>query len=54
MTESYNGSSNQQRINNNRTTALEQKEALATRVIKRIYWYQICTLDSAVVEAQKM
>ena len=36
MTESHNGSSNQQQINNSRTTALERTAAKATGGLKRI------------------
>ena len=54
ITDSHNGSNNKQRVNNNRTTALEQTAALATRGLKCIYWYQIFVLDSAVVEVQEM
>ena len=49
ITESHNGSNNQQRINNNRTTALERTLAKATRGgLNAFYWYQIFALDSAV------
>ena len=40
--------------NNNRTTALERTSAKAIGCLNSFYWYQIFTLDSAVVEAQKM
>ena len=53
LTESYNVCINQQRINNNRTTAFEQTAAKATGGLNAFYWYQIFALDSAVVEAQK-
>ena len=53
LTESHNGCINQQRINNNRTTAFEQTAAKATGGLNAFYWYQIFALDSAVVEAQK-
>ena len=53
ITESHNGSNNQQQINDNRTTALERTAAKATWGLNAFYWYQIFTLDSAVVEAQK-
>ena len=46
-------SNNQQRINNNRIAALERPAAKATRCLNAVYWYQIFTLDSAVVEAGK-
>ena len=42
------------KINNNRTTALERTAAQATGVLNASYWYQIFTLDSAVVEVQEM
>ena len=57
ITESHNGSNNQQRINNNRITALEGTAAKATGGgggLNAFYWYKIFALDSAVVEAQKM
>ena len=51
--ESYNWSSNQQRINNNnRTTALERTAAKATCDLNAFLWYQIFALDSDVVEAK--
>ena len=53
-TESHTGRKNQLRINQNRTTALERTSANATRGLNAFYWYQIFSLDSAVVEAQKM
>ena len=49
----HNGSNNQQRIKNNRTTALKRAAAKGIWGLKCIYWYQIFALDSAVVEAQK-
>ena len=56
ITESHNGSNNQQRINNNRTTALERTEAKATGGggvgLNAFNWYQSYALYSAVVEAQ--
>ena len=54
ITDSHNGSNNQQRINNNRTrnTAFERVAALATGDFNAFYWYQIFALYSAVVEAQ--
>ena len=56
ITESHNGSNNHQRINNNRTIALERTAAKATGGggggLNAFYWYQIFALDSAVVEAQ--
>ena len=51
--ESHNGSNNQQRINNNRTTALDRTSAKATGGLNSFYWYQIFALDSVNVEAQK-
>ena len=56
ITESDNGSNNQQRINDNRTTALEQTAAKVTGGgggLNAFYLHQIYALDSAVVEAQK-
>ena len=52
-------SNNKQKVNNNRTTALEMTAALATGVgggggLNAFYWYQIFALDSAVVEVQEM
>ena len=54
ITESQNGSNKQQRINNNRTTALERTAAETTGGLYAFYWYQTFTLDSAVVDTQKM
>ena len=56
ITEPHNGSSNQQRINNNKTNALERTAAKATGGggLDAFYWYQIFALDSAVVETQKV
>ena len=57
ITESYNGSNNQQRINSNRTTALRRTAAKATGEgggFNAFNWHQIPALDSAVVETQKM
>ena len=56
IAESRNGSNDQQRINYNRTTALERTAAWATGGgggLNAFYWYQIFAPDSAVVEAQK-
>ena len=53
ITESHNGSNNQQRNNNNRATALERTAANAPGGLNAFYWYQIFTLDSTVVQAQK-
>ena len=50
ITDSHNGSNNKQKVNNNRTTALER----TTRGLNAFYWYQIFALDSAVVEVQEM
>ena len=41
-------------IINNESTTLERTAAKATGGLKCIYWYQTFTLDSAVVEEQKM
>ena len=41
-------------FNNNKTTALEQTAAKANEGLNASHWHQILTLDSAVVEAQKM
>ena len=41
ITETHNGSNNQQRINSNRTTALEWTAARATGGLNAFYWYQI-------------
>ena len=59
ITDSHNGNNNKQKVNNNRTTALERTAAYATGVrggggLKQFYWYQIFALDSAVVEVQEM
>ena len=57
ITESHNGSNNQQRINNNRATALERTSAEATGgggELKCINWHQIPTLDFVVVEAKNV
>ena len=57
ITESHNGSNNQQRITNNRTTAIERTAAIVTwggGGLKCIFWYQIFALDSAVVEAHNV
>ena len=40
-------------INNKRTTALERTAAKATGGLNAFYWYQIYTIESAVVEVQK-
>ena len=47
ITESDNGSYNQHRINNNRTTALERTAVKATGGLNALYWYmyQIFALD---------
>ena len=49
IADSHNGSNNKQKVNNNRTTALER-----TGTLNAFYWYQIFALDSAVVEIQEM
>ena len=56
ITESHNGSYNQQRINNNnRTTAPERTAAKASGGgLNAFHWFQTLTLDSDVVEAQKI
>ena len=41
----HNGSNKQQRIINNRTTALERTAAYATEGLNAFYWYQIFALD---------
>ena len=54
-TEPHNGNNNQQRINNNRTAALEGTAALSTRGPKlHINWYQIFAIASIVVKTQKL
>ena len=53
ITDSHNGSNNKQKVNNNRTTALERTAAQATGGLNAFYWYQIFTLDSTVVEVQE-
>ena len=54
ITDSHNGSNHKQKVNNNRTTALERTAALATRGLKCILLDQNFALDSAVVEVQEM
>ena len=57
ITESHNGSYNQQRINNNRTTAAERTAAKATEGgggLDAFHWHQTVATDSAAVGAQKM
>ena len=51
----HNGKNNTQRINNNRTTALEQTSAyiMPLEGLNVFYWYQIFALDSVVVKPQK-
>ena len=44
----HNGSNGEQRVNNNRTTALERTAAEATADLNAFYWYQIFALDSVV------
>ena len=51
ITESHNGTNNQQRINICRTIALERTAAKATGGLNAFHWHQIYALDSAVVEA---
>ena len=53
ITEAHNRSNIQQRINNNRTTALERTAAEAAEGLNKFNWYLLFVLDSAVVEAQK-
>ena len=56
ITESHNGSNNQQQINNDRSIALEQTAPKGTGVgggLNEFYRYQIFALCSSVVEAQK-
>ena len=54
ITESHNGSNNQQRIYNSRTTTRSQSHWGWGGGFKAFYWYQIFALNSAVVEAQNM
>ena len=57
ITEFHNGSNNQQRINNNRTTAWNgqrPKPLGGGGGVNAFYWYQIFDLATAVVEARKM
>ena len=54
ITDSHNGSNNKQKVNNNRTTALERTAVKATGGLNAFYWYQIFALDSAVVEVQEI
>ena len=54
ITDSHNGSYNKQKVNNNRTTALERTAAYATGGLNAFYWYRIFALVSAVVEVQEM
>ena len=54
ITDSHNGSNNKQKVNNNRTSALERTAVLTTGGLNAFYWYQIFALDSAVVEVQEM
>ena len=54
ITDSHNWSNNEQKVNNNRTTAPERTAAQATGGPKRNPLAQIFALDSAVVEVQEM
>ena len=54
ITDSLNGSNNNHKVNNNRTTALERTAARATGGLNAFYWCQIFALDSAVVEVQEI
>ena len=54
ITDFHNGSNNKQKVNNNRTTALERTAAKPPGGLNAFYWYQIFALDSAIVEVQKM
>ena len=59
FTDSHSGSDNKQQVNNNRTTALKWTTAKATGgggggCLNAFNWYEIFTLDSAVVEVQDM
>ena len=54
ITDSHNGSNNKQKVNNNRTSAIERTATQATGGLNAVYWYQIFALDSAVVEVQEM
>ena len=47
-------SNNKQKVNNNRTTALERTAALVIGDLNAFYWHQIFALDSAVVEVQEI
>ena len=53
LTESHNGINNQQRINNNRTIALERTAAKATAWLKCIFLVPNLRPRFAFVEAQK-
>ena len=54
ITDSHNGSNNEQKVNNNKTTALGQQPKLLGGALNAFYWYQIFALDSATVEVQEM
>ena len=58
ITESKNGSNNQKRIDNTRTTALEPMwtaaKATGEEGLNVFYWYQIFAPDAPVFEAQNM
>ena len=53
ITEYHNWRNNQQRINNNKTTALERRQSKPLREggggLNALYWYQILELDSSFV-----
>ena len=53
ITDYHNGSNTKQKVNNNRTTALEQQPK-PLGGLNAFYWYQIFALDSVVVEVQEM
>ena len=54
IADSHNGSNNKQKVNNNRTTALERTKPKPPGGLNAFYWYQIFALDSAVVEVQEI
>ena len=51
---SHNGSNNQQRIINNSIIAFERAAPKPQGDLNAFYWYQIFTLDPAVLEAQNV
>ena len=54
ITDPHNGSNNKQKVNNNRTTALERTAAQATGGLNALHWYQIFAPDPATAEVQEM